>query len=121
MIRRTVRSLGVVLVLALLVGVAVPAGATGSHSKNKSFSTCAYTIEHWNQSGAVASTVGNSNCYWATVRLQYRFGGDTLWTSTKKWYQAVWAWGPSTSTTLKSRHQIQHYPSYQWSSTCTLY
>ena len=99
----------------------VPVDASGSHSKNKSFSTCAYTIEHHNGSRAVASTQGNSKCYWATVRLRYRFGGETVWGPSTTWYGAVWYYGPTTSTTVKSTHRVRHYPSMVWSSTVSLY
>jgi len=120
------RTFGVLVVLAMIVAALVPAGqalASGSHSQSKTFSTCAYTISHSNSNNrAIASTVGNNNCYKARVRLQYRFGGDTVWGPTTTWYNAVWYLdAPTTSRTVKSTHRVQHWPSYQWSGTSTLY
>lgn len=121
MSRHPIRVLGVLAILAALLVPAVPAGATGSHSQSKTFSTCADTIGHQNSSGAIGSTVGNSNCYKAEVRLQFNWGGETTWGPTSWNYNAVWYYALTGSTTVKSTHQVQHYPSYAWSSTSTLY
>ena len=111
----------VALACAIFVLSAAPAPASGSHSLSKSFSTCAYTIAHKNTSRAEASTVGNSNCYLASVRLQYSYGGNAVWSPTTTFYNAVWYLSaPIPSQTIKSTHQVQHYPSYQWSGTSTL-